>query len=520
MNDNILQTIEQKLQRILETKTGFKNLITEKGGIITETTTFHEYIDEARKLMEGGKVVVEEASATAVPNEGHVDKIYFNTNLTSEEVDKIITDANLPWVDANGMQCYFAISMTDGSGLSIVKASMFDPSLEGHYSFLSVFNDNTTNMQCYLSTAAYPFADMILGMEPEEAGYDEKGWCTHNGQWNGESFPQADLTSDMSGYPVGTHNEALKQIFSTTPFDGEPFYKELKGTYEPVTVEVTENGETDLTSYMDNGEMPIKVNVEVASEPVIIESDGSIPIPNNELVTELAFNTSLSPEEVDTIITNANLEYITDNGAPTYYAFYNSTLRLSQSNTGIILCVKEFGIASGLDKPAYMIALLYSDGSLFSFIYVSEGTNNAQLNFTGWNTSYLEGKRFNFNVMAESTYNNTSVGLQNDKLVKVFYALGGEPFRKELTGTYEPVTVEVTENSEIDLTTYMDNGEMPIKINVNVEGSGETGTAITVSSSTDMDALLVEENVGKIYKFVGVTDEKYTNGQYYIIEEV
>ena len=89
-------TTVQKLQRILETKTGFKNLITEKGGVITETTTFHEYIDEARKLMEGGKVVVEEASATAVPNEGFIKQVCFNTSLSPEEVDKIITDADLP----------------------------------------------------------------------------------------------------------------------------------------------------------------------------------------------------------------------------------------------------------------------------------------------------------------------------------------------------------------------------------------------------------------------------------------
>ena len=73
-------TTVQKLQRILETKTGFKDLITEKGGVITETTTFYEYINEARKLMDGGSVIVEEGGPQpiVVPNEGFVENIYFN----------------------------------------------------------------------------------------------------------------------------------------------------------------------------------------------------------------------------------------------------------------------------------------------------------------------------------------------------------------------------------------------------------------------------------------------------------
>lgn len=52
----------------------------------------------------------------------------------------------------------------------------------------------------------------------------------------------------------------------------------------------------------------------------------------------------------------------------------------------------------------------------------------------------------------------------------------------------------------------------------NMSGGGD-GTAMLVSTAEEMDTLLVEENLGKIYKFVGVTDETYTNGQYYIIEE-
>lgn len=39
-----------------------------------------------------------------------------------------------------------------------------------------------------------------------------------------------------------------------------------------------------------------------------------------------------------------------------------------------------------------------------------------------------------------------------------------------------------------------------------------------VSTSAAMDALLVAANVGKVYKFTGTTDDKYTNGDLYVVE--
>ena len=42
---------------------------------------------------------------------------------------------------------------------------------------------------------------------------------------------------------------------------------------------------------------------------------------------------------------------------------------------------------------------------------------------------------------------------------------------------------------------------------------------IEISTTEEMDALLVTANIGKIYKFVGTTDEKYINGDIYLVEE-
>lgn len=275
-------TTVQKLQRILETKTGFKNLITEKGGVITETTTFHEYIDEARKLMEGGKVVVEEASATAVPNTGAIDRVYFNTSLSTEEVDQIITNANLDWMDLETGAHAYAVCGTDTNNSVIIMAI---PVSEGVYKYCIIGQGGSRD------EPVISLAYVSVGVGPMMGVSGVEGWILGEGGIpDGFVSINGNLLSTDPGtkMPVGLQNEALKQIISITPFDGEPFHKELKGTYEPVTVEVTENSEVDLTTYMDEQKMPIKVNVNIEGA-----GDSGVPLQpateeemNNLLVNE------------------------------------------------------------------------------------------------------------------------------------------------------------------------------------------------------------------------------------------
>lgn len=42
---------------------------------------------------------------------------------------------------------------------------------------------------------------------------------------------------------------------------------------------------------------------------------------------------------------------------------------------------------------------------------------------------------------------------------------------------------------------------------------------IEISTTEMMDSVIKEENIGKIYRFVGKTNEKYVNGAMYFIEE-
>lgn len=68
-------------------------------------------------------------------------------------------------------------------------------------------------------------------------------------------------------------------------------------------------------------------------------------------------------------------------------------------------------------------------------------------------------------------------------------------------------TLQITENGAYDVSAKA-------SVNVNVPTSGGVEEVATAAA---MDALLVEANVGKYYKFTGTTDSNYTNGDIYLV---
>lgn len=63
------------------------------------------------------------------------------------------------------------------------------------------------------------------------------------------------------------------------------------------------------------------------------------------------------------------------------------------------------------------------------------------------------------------------------------------------------------------------NGVYDISGKANVNVNVPTSSAVEeVATAAAMNALLVEANVGKYYKFTGTTDSNYTNGDLYLVE--
>lgn len=71
-------------------------------------------------------------------------------------------------------------------------------------------------------------------------------------------------------------------------------------------------------------------------------------------------------------------------------------------------------------------------------------------------------------------------------------------------------TQQVTENGTYDVT---DKASVVVDV-------PSSGAVEEVATSSAMDALLVEANIGKCYKFTGTTDTSYTNGDLYLVEGV
>lgn len=127
---------------------------------------------------------------TAVPNSGYVEKVYFNTNLSVEEVVSI-----LETIDYNNIGVLANVVLYNG--------------LEENMQLLSITGKNEENPY------AISLNDEILIFTSEDMGFGFVGW-------NPEiSFItiSSNVVNEYDGLSVGSNNDKLSSLISITPFN-------------------------------------------------------------------------------------------------------------------------------------------------------------------------------------------------------------------------------------------------------------------------------------------------------------
>lgn len=187
---------------------------------------------------------------TAVPNTGYIQRIYFNTSLSVEEVQNILNSTRL----FEDRFIEIALCSTEDSRKQL---------------FIEL-TDVGDIVRIY-----YLYEDYINGTFKETKIYDSEygGWLefTNPIYYNGKALSAYD-----DGYPIGDQNELLKDLISSTPFD-----KVEKYTTPEKVEEVAE-----------------KVSEKVVENYLFEEGNGEpVAIPTKGYVGEVYFNTNLSINE-------------------------------------------------------------------------------------------------------------------------------------------------------------------------------------------------------------------------------
>lgn len=192
------------------------------------------------QIIGGGALIKVGSSGTTVPNSGYVDKVYFNTSMSIDEVMSLCS--GIPFNDIGNQMDWMLV--VNGETSLIIQVT----------STLIIWNG--------ISRMIYFSSDVN-----EDAGITFKGW---NPDFDGVIEVNNNVASENNMLPnivIGSNNESLKDLFSLTPFvEGEDIV--LEGEYKGVNL-----------SY----DMPIFKGT---------------PVPNSGYVEKVYFNTDMSVEQV------------------------------------------------------------------------------------------------------------------------------------------------------------------------------------------------------------------------------
>lgn len=321
-----------------------KKILTKNGKVITSDRKMLVYDLDGATIKSGGW------QGTAVPNTGYVENIYFNTNLSIEEVVSILKQINLEneyivFLEQNEERTLFV-------GYNMAGLNEY------------VILDHNNNV-CFSNV---------------DGGWGFIGWNTNI---TNPIVVNSEVLSEIGSTTIGTQNDKLSNIFSTTPFTNETI--ELSGEYDGSTIEVT-----DLSGGWQG-----------------------TTVPNSGYVENVYLNTNLSVEEVVSLLEklNYNADLMSSSGIDTYGLIANKGVN--------IIMVGTFN-----GNYAIMDAL--------SNVYFSSAIVEGLTTFVGWNENFNGVISFNAEAIPSMSTDAQFIGQENDKVSNLFSTT---PFTKSEENT-------------------------------------------------------------------------------------
>lgn len=407
---------------------------------LISTTPFEKEADETVTLSgeyDGTTIFLSNkivSEPTVVPNSGTVEKVYFNTNLSVEEVVSLISGL-IYYTLENQPITYSILASSDWlHTLNITNEN-------GNYTILK-YNRETNDLT-------------IIWTNYEYSGDNLSGW--REVAKNAISF-ECEVTNTGGTFDVGAENDKLANLISITPFE----------------VKTVNNFNIDIKSMLEEKKLPLSVTVNVESESVNVVKQGGwvgTQVPNSGTVENVYFNTNLTYDEVANIL--SKLTYF-DIDSTTSYCWL-----LDVPSTGESI----FAQASTLYGPLeYSLHYIDKDGAW----------NNIFDDTNLWNSSLLNNSNY-ISINAEVSDNHAldtvtlTSGLYNNLITELFSSVDFIVEVEDsivLEGTYDGSTISTNGESAIDITSLLQQKQLPLVINVKA-------IETVVKDTTTEDALLL-----------------------------
>lgn len=233
-----------------------------------------DLINNAKPNIDFARLVGYEKNwqSTVVPNDAYVEKVYFNSNLTVDEVVNILS--TLTYYQTPFLRFPIYPILFSATGSPVVFAVRADMGEKGIVYEINIAYD--------LANSVYD--RIFLSYEAEVSAGFYKSECNIN----------ENVINDYSGIPIGIENSKLKSLVSTTPFEGETQLYELNadGTINkdnPINIG-DNNEQIDYNELINKPIIPTKVS-ELTNDSGYLTS---IP---TEYVTETELNELLETKE-------------------------------------------------------------------------------------------------------------------------------------------------------------------------------------------------------------------------------